>query len=170
MKITRDGEPIGTLVFKLTPETAPRTVDNFVAICAGDNKENLTYKGSPFHRIVTGFMVQGGDITDGNGQGGKSIYGARFPDEYLYGRFNRKGLLAMANRGPNTNSSQFFVTMDETPWLDGLHTIFGELVSGWDTLELLHLGGSVGGEPTQYFYVDECGLVESDSAEQSNKI
>ncbi len=83
-----------------------------------------------------------------------SIYGANFPDENLSLDFNKKGLLAMANRGPNTNNSQFFVTFDETRWLDGVHTIFGELVEGFDTLDLLHLGGSTGGEPTQYFYID----------------
>ena len=159
MKITRDGEPIGTLTFALYEDQCPRTVKNFMAICSGDNKDKLTYKGSPFHRIVTGFMAQGGDITHGSGAGGMSIYGSNFPDENLNLKHVKKGTLSMANRGPNTNSSQFFVTFAETNWLDGVHTVFGELVDGFDTLDLLHLGGSLGGEPTQYFFVAESGLV-----------
>ena len=117
-------------------------------ICSGENKDKLTYKGSPFHRIVAGFMAQGGDITHGSGEGGMSIYGERFPDENLLLNFDKRGLLAMANRGPNTNSSQFFITFDSTRWLDGVHTILGELVEGDDTLSLLHLGGSTSGEPS----------------------
>ena len=137
---------------------------NFIALCTGDNKDKLNYKGSPFHRIVTSFCAQGGDITHGGGMGGMSIYGANFPDENLTLDHSKKGILSMANRGPNTNSSQFFVTFKECQWLDGVHTVFGEVVSGWDTLELLHLGGSTSGEPTQYFYVQECGLVDKSTA------
>ena len=148
MKITRDGEDIGTLVFALYSNDCPRTVKNFLDIVSGDNKDKLNYKGSPFHRIVSGFMAQGGDITHGGGMGGKSIYGDIFPDENLTLDLNKKGILAMANRGPNTNNSQFFVTFAETRWLDGIHTVFGELIAGFDTLDLLHLGGSTGGEPT----------------------
>ena len=159
MKITRDGEDIGTLVFELYAKDCPKTVENFMALCSGVNKQKLTYKGSPFHRIVAGFMAQGGDITQGGGGGGMSIYGERFPDENLNLIFDGRGILAMANRGPNTNNSQFFITFAETRWLNGVHTIFGELVEGNDTLSLLHLGGSTGGEPTQYFYVDECGVM-----------
>ena len=165
MEITRDGESIGTLTFSLYNDECPRTVENFMAICSGENKKKLSYKGSPFHRIVTDFMVQGGDITHGSGEGGMSIYGANFPDENLFLKHSKKGMLSMANRGPNTNSSQFFITFKDTAWLDGVHTVFGELVSGHDTLDLMALGGSIGGEPTQYFKVKECGVIESPSAE-----
>ena len=164
MRVTRDGEQIGTLVFALNEDDCPHTVKNFIAICSANNKDKLTYKGSPFHRIVTGFCVQGGDITHGSGEGGKSIYGSNFPDENLSTHHDRKGTLSMANRGKNTNSSQFFVTFGEARWLDGLHTVMGELVEGWDTLELLHLGGSTSGEPSQYFYIEECGLLEHQTA------
>ena len=159
MRITRDGEPIGTLIFAMNEQDCPRTVKNFLALCSGENKDRLTYKGSPFHRIVTGFCAQGGDITHGSGEGGNSIYGKNFPDENLSTKHDRRGTLAMANRGKNTNSSQFFVTFAPTDWLDGVHTVMGELIDGFDTLELLHLGGSTSGEPTQYFYVDECGVI-----------
>ena len=96
-----------------------------------------------------------------------SIYGSNFPDENLNLKHAKKGTLSMANRGPNTNSSQFFVTFAETNWLDGVHTVFGELVDGFDTLDLLHLGGSLGGEPTQYFFVSESGLVQKDGQASS---
>ena len=89
-----------------------------------------------------------------------SIYGNFFPDENMSLDHDKKGTLSMANRGPNTNSSQFFITFDEARWLDGVHTVFGELIEGFDTLELLHLGGSKSGEPTQYFYVQESGIVD----------
>lgn len=90
-----------------------------------------------------------------------SIYGANFPDENLFLKHSKRGVLSMANRGANTNSSQFFVTLKETSWLDGVHTVFGELVEGHETLDLMALGGSTSGEPTQYFYVNDCGLVDS---------
>lgn len=90
-----------------------------------------------------------------------SIYGAKFADENLFLNHSKRGVLSMANRGANTNSSQFFVTLKETPWLDGIHTVFGELVEGEETLDLVALGGSSSGEPTQYFHVKECGLIDS---------
>ena len=161
MNITRDGEPIGQLVFALYKDDCPRTVKNFLALCTGDNKDRLTFRGSPFHRIVTNFMAQGGDITEGGGMGGMSIFGKSFPDENLGLQHSKRGTLSMANRGPNTNNSQFFITFCETRWLDGVHTVFGELVEGFDTLELLHLGGSLSGEPTHFFHVESCGLVST---------
>ena len=95
----------------------------------------------------------------GNGTGGMSIYGAKFPDENLKFRMEKKGLLAMANSGPNTNNSQFFITIEPTPWLDGLHVVLGEIVQGLEVLELLHMGGSASGEPTSEFKIVDCGVI-----------
>ena len=148
MEVTRDGESIGKMVFELYYNECPLSVDNFMALCSGKNAESLYYKNSPFHRIVTGFMAQGGDITNGDGTGGMSIYGENFADENIWLRHTKRGILSMANKGRDTNNSQFFVTFDECGWLDGHHTIIGELIEGYDTLEMLELGGSKKGTPT----------------------
>lgn len=124
-------------------------MQNFAAICEGDGK--LSYIGCPLHRIVTDFMVQGGDITKGDGTGGMSIYGPSFPDENLTITHRKRGMLSMANHGKDTNNSQFFITLDETPWLNGIHTVFGEIEDDDESemcLKLLNLGGSASGKPT----------------------
>mmetsp|Transcript_66940 Transcript_66940/g.179147 ORF Transcript_66940/g.179147 Transcript_66940/m.179147 type:complete len:225 (-) Transcript_66940:88-762(-) len=144
LDVAIDGAPAGRLSFDLFDRQAPKTVANFRALSVGDGGGGLTYVGSPFHRIIPGFMVQGGDITAGNGTGGRSIYGRTFADERLdrlddelageagagaHGplRHVGPGVLSMANAGPNTNGSQFFVTTGAAPWLDGRHQVFGRL-------------------------------------------
>ena len=168
MKVTRDGAPIGQLNFKLYEDDCPKTTANFIALCSGQNKESLSYKDAPFHRIVTDFMIQGGDITNGDGSGGMSIYGPSFPDENLRFQHKRRGILSMANAGPNSNNSQFFITLAECGWLDGIHCVFGEIVAksedGGESekcLDLLHLGGSTSGGATQEFLIAECGVMHS---------
>nr|WP_303850963.1 peptidylprolyl isomerase [Seleniivibrio woodruffii] len=121
----------GKIVFKLFPKEAPKTVENFVGLV---NKGY--YNGIIFHRIIKDFMIQGGDPT-GTGRGGESLWGGKFEDEFSQLTFSKKGLLAMANAGPNTNGSQFFITTVLTPWLDNRHTIFGEVVDGYDVVEKL---------------------------------
>ncbi|MCK5707507.1 MAG: peptidylprolyl isomerase [Candidatus Aureabacteria bacterium] len=122
----------GTLEIKLMPEVAPKTCENFVRLI-----EKGYYDGLIFHRVIKGFMIQGGDPT-GTGKGGNSIWGAPFEDEVTADiQFDKKGLLAMANAGPNTNGSQFFITTVKTPWLNMKHTIFGEVISGYDAVEKL---------------------------------
>lgn len=124
----------GNITLELFPKIAPKAVENFLT-----HIQNGYYNGLLFHRIIKGFMIQGGDPT-GSGRGGKSIWNRAFQDEFAPNvTFNRKGILAMANAGPNTNGSQFFITVAPTPWLNGRHTIFGEVKSGYENVRKLEM-------------------------------
>ncbi|KAL6617034.1 cyclophilin-like domain-containing protein [Neocallimastix sp. 'constans'] len=139
--ISIDGKSEGRIVFELFADVTPKTCENFRALCTGEfgssklSNRPLHYKLSRFHRVIKGFMCQGGDFTQGSGSGGESIYGLNFPDENFKKKHTSEGLLCMANRGPNTNSSQFYITFRPCSHLDGKHVVFGRVVSGYDVVE-----------------------------------
>ncbi len=155
-ELTLDGSKFGRVEFELFADTVPITAENFRALCTGE-KAGLHFKGSAFHRIIPKFMAQGGDFTAGNGTGGKSIYGEKFKDENFKIKHEVPGLLSMANAGPNTNGSQFFVTYVPCPWLDGKHTVFGRIISGWDLFKTTEKYGSESGKPKGKLVIADCG-------------
>jgi peptidylprolyl isomerase len=156
LEVSIGGEPAGSVELELFADGTPKTAENFRALCTGEKGEDLAYAGSPFHRIIPGFMIQGGDFTNGNGTGGKSIYGEKFPDENFERKHTEAGLLSMANAGPNTNGSQFFITLAPTPWLDGKHVVFGKVVSGMDVVERMEQQGSRSGRTKQPVVLESC--------------
>ena len=159
-----DGKDSGRVTVGLFGTVVPETVHNFVDIAAGtvegEDGTALTYTGNSFHRIIPNFMAQAGDITNGDGTGGMSIFGRKFPDENFLLSHDRDHVLSMANSGADTNGSQFFITFQKTPWLNGKHVVFGEVIDGFETLHAMEAVGSPNGKPKKSVLIKAAGVID----------
>lgn len=157
LEVAIGAESCGRVVVELNEDLVPRAAENFRALCTGE--KGVGYKGCPFHRIIPQFMCQGGDFTNQNGTGGRSIYGNKFDDENFSLKHTGRGTLSMANSGPNTNGSQFFICLAKTDWLDGKHVVFGRVVEGMEVLDKMEAVGTQSGKTSRQVVITDCGEI-----------
>nr|KYP44071.1 Peptidyl-prolyl cis-trans isomerase CYP19-4 [Cajanus cajan] len=165
LEVDIDGQRLGRIVIGLYGQVVPKTVENFRALCTGTWSLHifgvkLHYKGIPFHRIISGFVIQGGDIVHHDGRGYESVYGSTFPDETFKTKHSHAGVVSMVNSGPDSNGSQFFITTVKASWLDGEHVVFGKVVQGMDTVFAIEGGaGTYNGKPRKKVVIADSGEI-----------
>ncbi|KAL7118551.1 hypothetical protein ACP275_02G009400 [Erythranthe tilingii] len=176
LDIDIDKQRIGRITIGLYGQVVPKTVENFRALCTGEmgkatNGKVLHYKGTPFHRIIPGFMIQGGDIVSGDGRGNQSIYGGTFRDENFKLKNSHAGVVSMVNSGPDSNGSQFFITTVKAYWLDGEHVVFGKVIDGMDTVYAIEgSAGTYSGKPRKKVIISDSGEIPKSKWEEDNRI